>query len=95
MTFPTIDQGRLFISGRVVEVSEGKSGPLSNRKVMSEVLSLTRHKMEMNRNLVAPTLYKTKMPEVFVKLLHVKVVVGMTFLKASWIPHDFQTLLDL
>ena len=95
MTIPTIEQGRLYISGRVVEVSEGKSGPLSNRKVMSEVFSLTRHKTEMNRNLLAPTLYKTKMPEVFVKLLHVKVVVGMTFHKASWIPHYFQTLLDL
>jgi|OM-RGC.v1.031443308 hypothetical protein len=95
MTFFIIEKGSLFISGRVVDVSEGKLGPLSNRKIMSEVFSLTRHKMEMNRNLVAPTLYKTKMPEVFVKLLHVKVVVGMTFHKASWIPHDFQTLLDL
>ena len=95
MTIPTIDQDRLFISWRAVEISKRKSGPISNRKVMSEVFSLTRHKTEMNRNLVAPTLYKTKMPEVFVKLLHVKAVVGMTFHKAFWISHDFQTLLDL
>ena len=65
MTIPTIDQDRLFISGRVVEISEGKSGPVSNRKVTNEVLSVIKHKTEMNRNLVAPPLNK-KMPEVFV-----------------------------
>ena len=42
-------------------MSEGKSGPVSNRQVVSEVLSVTRHKTEMNRNFfVAQTLYKTK-----------------------------------
>ena len=57
MTIPTVDQDRLFISGRVVEVSRRESGLVSNRKVASEILSVTRDKTEMNLNLVAPPLY--------------------------------------